>query len=109
MRCGDDDAGGERVRAGEEGDSGGGDDAGGFDGRSGGGEAGGECSGDPVRGFAGILADENSWWLVSMVPPQMVGEGEADGVDRRGIERRLAGNATNAVGSEEFLHIDTGY
>jgi hypothetical protein len=39
-----------------------------------------------------------------MVPPQMVGEGEADGVDCRGIERRLAGNATNAVGSEQLLH-----
>jgi hypothetical protein len=40
-----------------------------------------------------------------MVPPQVVGESEADGVDRRGIERRLAGNAANAVGAKEFLHL----
>ena len=34
---------------------------------------------------------------------------EADGVDGGGIERGLAGDATNAVGAEEFLHIGKGY
>src|ERR1039458_5807872 len=75
-----------RTLAGGAGAGGGGDDAGGFDGRSGGGEAGGERGGDPVRGFAGILADENSWWLVSMVPPQMGGDGEAGRAGRWGWE-----------------------
>ena len=47
VRGRDDDAGGEFVRAGEEGDGGGGDDAGALDGGSAGGEAGGEGGGDP--------------------------------------------------------------
>jgi hypothetical protein len=34
----------------------------------------------------------------------MVRESEADGVNGCGVERGLAGDATNAVGSEEFLH-----
>ena len=60
VRGGDDDAGGELVRAGEVGDGGRGDDAGRFDGGSGGGEAGGEGGCDPVGGFAGVLTDEDA-------------------------------------------------
>ena len=39
----------------------------------------------------------------------MMGQRKADGVDGGGIERGVAGDATNAVGAEELLHIDTGY
>ena len=55
--------------------------------------------GDPVGGFAGVLADEDAGRGA-----EVVGESEADGVDGGGVERGLAGDATNAVGSEELLH-----
>ena len=99
VRGGDDDAGGEAVRAGEVSDGGRGDDAGGFDGGSAGGEAGGERGGDPVAGLAGVLADKDAGRGA-----EMMREREADGVDRGRIEGRLAGDAANAVRSEELLH-----
>ena len=61
VRGGDDDAGGEAVGAGEEGDGGRGDDAG--DSRPMAPpavEAGGEGGGDPVGGLAGVLAEEDA-------------------------------------------------
>ena len=61
VRGGDDDAGGEAVGAGEEGDGGSGDDAGAFDGGATGGEAGGEGGGDPVGGLAGVHSNEDAW------------------------------------------------
>ncbi len=56
---GDDDAGGEAVLAGEEGDGGGGDDAGGFDRGASGAEAGGERGGDPRAALAGVGTHDN--------------------------------------------------
>src|SRR5580704_3186287 len=104
VRGGDDDAGGEAVGAGEEGDGGSGDHARGFDGGASGGEASGEGGGDPVGGFSCVLTNEDAG-----TGTEVVGEGEADGVDGGGIEWRLAGDAANAVGAEKLLHIDTGY
>jgi hypothetical protein len=118
------------VRAGKESDGGGGDDAGGFDynfgsgGGAGGGEAGGEGGGDPVGGFTRIHSNQHAWWLrigdpaggFAGVRPrrcadedfrgiaEVVGEGDADGVDGGGVERILACYGTNAVGSEQLLH-----
>ena len=99
VRGRDDDAGGEVVRAGEEGDGGSGDDTGGFDRGTTSGEACGERGGDPVRGFASVLADEDTGRAA-----EVVSEGQADGVDGGGVERGLAGDATNAVGAEKLLH-----
>ena len=64
VRGGDDDAGGEVVGVGEEGDGGSGDDAGALDGGAAGGEAGGEGGGDPVAGLAGVHAEEDSWGVL---------------------------------------------
>ena len=36
----------------------------------------------------------------------MVREGEADGVDGARVKRRLAGDAADAVGAEEFFHVN---
>jgi hypothetical protein len=99
VRGGDDNACGKVVRAGEEGDGGSGDDSGGFDGGATGREACGKGGGDPVRRLAGVLADEDAGRVA-----QVMGECEADGVDGGGVERGLAGDATNAVGAEKLLH-----
>ena len=40
---------------------------------------------------------------------QRVGEGEADAVDRRGVERSLACDGANAVGAEEFACAGCGH
>jgi hypothetical protein len=82
VRGGDDDAGGEAVGVGEEGDGGGGDDAGGFDGGAAGGEAGGEGGGDPGLDSRVSMPRRTRGEL-----PRVVGEGEADGVDGGGVER----------------------
>ena len=39
----------------------------------------------------------------------MMGERQAYGVDGGEVERELAGDAANAVGAEQLLHIGTGY
>ena len=60
VRGGDDDAGGEAMLAGEEGDGGGGDDAGGFDRGASGAEAGGEGAGDPGAALTGVGAQDDA-------------------------------------------------
>ncbi len=63
VRRRDDDAGGEFMRAGEEGDGRGGDDAGALDSGARGEEAGGESGGDPVAGLAGVHAEQDAGGL----------------------------------------------
>ncbi len=100
---GDDYSGGEFVGVGEEGYGGGGDDSGGLYGGASGDEAGGEGGGDPGAGFAGVHAEEDFGGC-----SEMMGEGDADGVDGGGVERGLAGDGSDAVGAEELLHMDQG-
>ncbi len=68
---GDDNAGGEAVVVGEEGDGGGGEDAGGGYVGTGGAEAGGEGGGDPRAGLAGVHAEDDAdgvlWVSASLV------------------------------------------
>ncbi len=105
VRGGDDDAGGEAVRAREVGDRGGGDDAGALDRSTAGGKAGGEGSGDGFTGLARIHPNEDARRLALRGGREVMRECEAYGVDGGGVERRLARDAANAVGAEEFLHV----
>ena len=96
---GDDYSGGEFVAVGEEGYGGSGDDSGGLYGGASGDEAGGESGCDPGAGFAGVHAEEDFGLCA-----EMMSQGQADGVDGGGVEWGLAGDGSDAVGSEELLH-----
>ena len=100
VRGRDDDACGEVPGAGQVSDGRGGDDAGTLYGGACRNEASREARGDPLGGLAGVHADEGARGV-----PQVVGDGGADGVDGGGIEGGVAGDAANAVGAEESLHL----
>jgi hypothetical protein len=87
------------MGAGEEGDGGGGHDAGAFK-RAPAAQAGGESGGDPGAGFAGVAAEKTAGSRLSFA--QGVAEGQADGEDGGGVERKFAGDGANAVGAEEL-------
>jgi len=98
---GDDDAGLKIILADEAGYAGSGDDAGKGYGCAGLREARGEESGDVGAGFAGVHADEHV--SGGMFAEQIGGERAAGGEESGVIERRGAGNAANAVGSEKLF------
>ena len=99
---GDNDAGGEAVGASEKGDGRGGDHAGGFDQGAPGEEAGGERGRDRLTRFARIHPEQN--FGAGRGETEGSRERQADGVHRGRIERRNAGDATDAVSAEEFFH-----
>lgn len=61
----------------------------------------GKQSGDVRAGFAGVHADENVGGRV--FAEQIGGERKASGKKGGVVERRSAGNTTNAIGSEKFF------
>ncbi len=99
VRGGDDDTCRKTVRVREESNSRSSDDTSVLDRGAPGSEAGGERSGDPTSGFAGVHAEEDT-----RGGTEMMGKGEADGVDGRFVERGLTGDSADAVGSKELLH-----
>jgi len=101
VRSGNDNTGLKIILADEAGDAGSGDDACKSDGRAPMGEAGGEKSGDVRAGFARVHADEGV--SNGMFANQIGGERAAGGEESGIVERRSAGDAANAVGSEKFF------
>ncbi len=101
---GDDDASGEAVLAGEEGDGGGGDDAGEGDVGTGGVEAGGQGGGDPAAALAGVGAHDDADGVVRF--GELCREGDADCVDGALVQRRNPGDRSNSVCSKQLPHAD---
>ena len=101
VRGGNDDAGLKIVLANEAGDAGCGDDARKSNRTAGLREPGGEEGGNVWARFARVHADENvsSGMLAQQIGGERTAGGEKSGV----VERRCAGNAANAVGSEKFF------
>jgi hypothetical protein len=89
------------ILADEAGDAGGGNDARKSDGRALMGEAGGKECGDMRAGFARVHADEDA--SRGMFANQIGRERTARGEESRVVERRSAGDAANAVGTEKFF------
>ena len=98
---GNNDAGLKIVLADEAGDAGGGYDTGESDGGACLREASGQESGDVRAGFAGVHSNEDV--RGGVFAEEKGGEGTADGKKGGVVERRRAGNAANAVGTEEFF------
>jgi len=65
------------------------------------GEAGGKESGDVRAGFARVHADEDV--SSGMLANQIGGERAAGGEESGVVERRSAGDAANAIGSEKLF------
>ncbi len=101
VRSGNNNSGLKIILADEAGDAGGGDDARKSDGRTFMGEAGGKESGDMRAGFARVHADEDV--SSGMFANQIGRERTARGEESRVVERRSAGDAANAVGTEKFF------
>jgi hypothetical protein len=101
VRSGNDNAGLKIILADEAGDTGSGNDACKSDGCALMDEAGGQESGDMRAGFAGVHADEDvsSGMFANQIGRERAAGGEESGV----VERRSAGDAANAVGSEKFF------
>ena len=102
VRGRDDDASGEPVRVCQKGDRRRRNDTGALYRRSPGGEACSKSCGDPFAGLASIHAEQNSrrWCLDG----KSMGESKPNRIDGGRIERRLAGNGANTIGSKKLLH-----
>ncbi len=101
VRRGNHHAGMKIILANEAGDAGSSDDAGKSDGSASLREARGDKIGDVGAGFAGVHPDEDVSGVV--VAAQMCAEGAAGGVKSGVVERRGAGDATDAVCAEEVF------
>ena len=100
VRCRDDHAGVEAVRAGKKRDGRCSDDACAFHLRARPAQGLGERGGDPGAGLACVAAEQNLGLGRGL--SQRVAEREPHAVDRRGVERSLARDGANAVGAEKF-------
>jgi hypothetical protein len=94
----DHETGGIGTGFGEPGDTGSGDDPGEVRGDAFAGESGDGLGGEGWSGFAGIHADQGAGG--GRVGTNPFAEGAAEGVDGDGVERELASDAANAVGTE---------
>ena len=101
---GDDDAGGEAVLAGQEGDGRGGDNAGGGDVGTGGAKTGGERGGDPMTALAGVHAHDDANGLVRFA--KSGGERDADCVDGALVQRCFTGDRSYSVRAKQLPHAD---
>jgi hypothetical protein len=98
---GNDHAGLKIILADEAGDAGRGNDTSKGDGAAGLRETRGEESGDVRAGFSRVHADENV--SGGVLAEQISGERTAGGIKGSVVERRSAGDAADAVGSEKFF------
>jgi hypothetical protein len=90
------------MLAGQKSDGGSGDDAGVLDVRSAFGEPCCDGGSDPVAGLARIHTEEHAQVLLRAA--ELVGEGEAHGVNRVRIERRFAGDRSNTICAKQLPH-----
>ena len=97
---GDDDAGGKAVGAGEIGDAGGGEHSGTGEAASGVAQAAGDGFGDPAAGLAGVLPEHDL--CGGGAAHEARAAGASDGVDGGEVERIIAGDAANSVGSKQL-------